>query len=40
MPSFDVLKVQAVIQGEKVRVSGKKRDDLQACIRAIRGFQD
>jgi cyclic-di-GMP-binding protein len=31
------LKVQAAIQGEKVRVSGKKRDDLQACIQAIRG---
>ena len=31
------LKVQASIQGEKVRVSGKKRDDLQACIQAIRG---
>ena len=26
------LKVQASIQGEKIRVSGKKRDDLQACI--------
>jgi uncharacterized protein YajQ (UPF0234 family) len=31
------LKVQAAIQGEKVRVSGKKRDDLQACMQAIRG---
>ncbi len=31
------LKVQAAIQGDKVRVSGKKRDDLQACIQAIRG---
>jgi hypothetical protein len=31
------LKVQASIQGEKVRVSGKKRDDLQACIQRIRG---
>ncbi|MBI5070872.1 MAG: YajQ family cyclic di-GMP-binding protein [Deltaproteobacteria bacterium] len=31
------LKVQASIQGEKVRVSGKKRDDLQACMQAIRG---
>ncbi len=31
------LKVQAAIQGEKVRVSGKKRDDLQVCIQAIRG---
>ncbi len=26
------LKVQAAIQGEKVRVSGKKRDDLQQVI--------
>ena len=26
------LKVQAAIQGEKVRVSGKKRDDLQEVI--------
>jgi len=31
------LKVQASIQGEKVRVSGKKKDDLQACMQAIRG---
>lgn len=31
------LKVQAAIQGEKVRISGKKRDDLQACMQAIRG---
>lgn len=30
------LKVQASIQGEKVRISGKKRDDLQACMQAIR----
>jgi cyclic-di-GMP-binding protein len=30
------LKVQASIQGEKVRVSGKKRDDLQACMQTIR----
>ena len=33
------LKVQASIQGEKVRISGKKRDDLQACIQRIRGAQ-
>ncbi|MCR9192568.1 MAG: YajQ family cyclic di-GMP-binding protein [Gammaproteobacteria bacterium] len=26
------LKVQSSIQGEKIRVSGKKRDDLQECI--------
>lgn len=31
------LKVQASIQGEKVRVSGKKKDDLQACMQRIRG---
>jgi cyclic-di-GMP-binding protein len=30
------LKVQAAIQGEKVRVSGKKRDDLQTCMQRIR----
>jgi cyclic-di-GMP-binding protein len=30
------LKVQAAIQGQKVRVSGKKRDDLQTCMQAIR----
>lgn len=30
------LKVQASIQGDSVRVSGKKRDDLQACIAALR----
>ena len=31
------LKVQAAIQGEEVRVSGKKRDDLQAAIALLRG---
>jgi hypothetical protein len=30
------LKVQAQIQADQVRVSGKKRDDLQDAIRAIR----
>ena len=30
------LKVQAAIQGEAVRISGKKRDDLQACMQRIR----
>jgi uncharacterized protein YajQ (UPF0234 family) len=30
------LKVQASIQGEQVRVSGKKRDDLQAAIALLR----
>lgn len=31
------LKVQASIQGEQVRVTGKNRDDLQAVIHALRG---
>jgi uncharacterized protein YajQ (UPF0234 family) len=31
------LKVQASIQGEAIRVSGSKKDDLQAVIAAIRG---
>jgi uncharacterized protein YajQ (UPF0234 family) len=30
------LKVQAAIQGEAVRVTGKKRDELQGCMQAIR----
>ncbi|MBX5436329.1 MAG: YajQ family cyclic di-GMP-binding protein [Alicyclobacillaceae bacterium] len=30
------LKVQAAIQGDQVRVSGKSRDDLQAVIRTLR----
>ena len=30
------LKVQSAIQGESVRVSGKKRDDLQDAIQAIK----
>ncbi|MDR3411337.1 MAG: YajQ family cyclic di-GMP-binding protein [Formivibrio sp.] len=30
------LKVQAAIQGEAVRVTGTKRDDLQECIAMIR----
>jgi len=30
------LKVQAQIQGDKVRVSGKKRDDLQEAIALLR----
>lgn len=30
------LKVQAAIQGEKVRVTGKKRDDLQQTIAALK----
>ena len=31
------LKVQAQIQGEKVRVSGKKKDDLQQVISMLKG---
>lgn len=30
------LKVQAAIQGEQVRVTGKKRDDLQEVIKMLR----
>lgn len=30
------LKVQASIQGEQIRVSGKKRDDLQSVIQLIK----
>lgn len=30
------LKVQAQVQGDQVRVSGKSRDDLQAAIRLIK----
>ncbi len=32
------LKVQASIRGEEVRVEGKKRDDLQEVIAAMKGF--
>jgi hypothetical protein len=31
------LKVQASIQGEQVRVTGKKKDELQETIQALRG---
>jgi uncharacterized protein YajQ (UPF0234 family) len=31
------LKVQASIQGEKVRITGKQRDDLQSAIKLLRG---
>jgi hypothetical protein len=30
------LKVQAAIQGDQVRVSGKKRDDLQSVVKLLR----
>ena len=33
------LKVQATIQGEELRVTGKKRDDLQEAIALIRGLK-
>ena len=33
------LKVQASIQGEELRVTGKKRDDLQTAITALRGLK-
>jgi cyclic-di-GMP-binding protein len=33
------LKVQAQIQGDQVRVTGKKRDDLQAAMAALRGAE-
>lgn len=32
----DKLKVQAAIQGDQVRVTGKKRDDLQAVIAMLK----
>lgn len=31
------LKVQAQVQGDQVRVTGKKRDDLQAAIQLLKG---
>ena len=31
------LKVQASIQGDKVRITGKKRDDLQTAIALLKG---
>ena len=33
------LKVQVAIQGSELRVSGKKRDDLQAAIAVMRGLK-
>jgi len=32
------MKVQAAIQGEQVRVTGKKRDDLQAAMALVRAM--
>jgi len=34
------LKVQASIQGEQVRVTGKSKDDLQDVIKLLRGNED
>ncbi|MEH6616264.1 MAG: YajQ family cyclic di-GMP-binding protein [Porticoccus sp.] len=31
------MKVQAAIQGDKIRITGKKRDDLQAVMALVRG---
>jgi uncharacterized protein YajQ (UPF0234 family) len=33
------LKIQASIQGDELRVSGKKRDDLQDAIAHLRGLK-
>jgi len=33
------MKVQASIQGEQVRVTGKKRDDLQAAMALVKGIE-
>lgn len=32
------MKVQAAIQGDELRITGKKRDDLQEAIALLRGF--
>ena len=33
------LKVQVAVQGDELRVSGKKRDDLQAAITLVKGLK-
>ncbi len=33
------MKVQAAIQGDELRISGKKRDDLQKAIELIKGLK-
>jgi uncharacterized protein YajQ (UPF0234 family) len=33
------LKVQGAIQGDELRITGKKRDDLQAAIAMLRGLK-
>ncbi|NRA82322.1 MAG: YajQ family cyclic di-GMP-binding protein [Gammaproteobacteria bacterium] len=34
------IKVQAAVQGEKIRITGKKRDDLQAVMALVRQQDD
>jgi len=34
------LKVQAANQGDSVRVTGKKRDDLQQVMQLLKGMED
>lgn len=34
------VKVQASIQGDKLRVTGKNRDDLQECIALLKKFEE
>jgi uncharacterized protein YajQ (UPF0234 family) len=34
------MKVQAAIQGDELRVSGKKRDDLQKTMELIKGMKN
>jgi uncharacterized protein YajQ (UPF0234 family) len=34
------MKVQAAIQGDELRVSGKKRDDLQKTMELIKGMNN
>jgi uncharacterized protein YajQ (UPF0234 family) len=33
------LKVQVAIQGDELRISGKKRDDLQSAIAHVKGLE-
>ena len=33
------LKVQAAIRGEELRITGKSLDDLQECIRVVKGME-
>lgn len=39
MIKAEKLKVQAAIQGDQVRVTGKKRDDLQCAINFLKGAE-